>query len=127
MMTIIARVSLRDGAGSEWDTVMSERLDTAKHRHGWIEGRLCRPVDAADERIIVGTWESRGAWASWHDDPSFKETRERLEGLQTAPTEFRWYEVVVAEGAERSVATGQEQQPQALPTGRYEVPTDEQP
>ena len=95
MQTVITRVVLREGDAHEWDDAMRERLAAARDRKGWLGGQLLKPVDAPGERVIVGTWESREDWAAWHDDPAFRETRERLEGLQTGPADVTWHEAVL--------------------------------
>jgi heme-degrading monooxygenase HmoA len=51
-------------------------------------------------RTIVGTWESRDAWESWHGEDAFRETRDRLDGLQARPSETTWYEVIEARHGE---------------------------
>jgi heme-degrading monooxygenase HmoA len=94
MMTIVTIVTLKQGCEPEWDDVMRQRLEVAEDRPGWISGQLTIPVDRLDQRAIVGVWETRAHWEAWHADPAFQETRERLEGLQAAPSETRWYEVV---------------------------------
>jgi heme-degrading monooxygenase HmoA len=66
----------------------------ARDQPGWLGGQLAMPVDRLDQRVIIGTWETRAHWEAWHEDPAFTETRERLEGLQAEPSEMRWYEVV---------------------------------
>jgi heme-degrading monooxygenase HmoA len=95
MMTVITRLSLRDGAQEEWDATMNERLGAARDQQGWIGGQLLKPVDDEQARVIVGTWQSRAHWEEWHDEPAFRETRERLEGLQTGPAESTWHEAVL--------------------------------
>jgi heme-degrading monooxygenase HmoA len=97
MMTIIVRVTLREGAEPEWDAAMRERFDAAKSRDGWLGGQLCMPADRLDQRVIIGTWQTRAHWEAWHNDPAFQETRERLDGLQTEPAEMSWHEVIVSE------------------------------
>jgi heme-degrading monooxygenase HmoA len=95
MLTVITRLTLKQGADQEWDTTMSDRLRAAQDQEGWIGGQLLRPLDRPDERLIVGTWESRAHWEHWHDAPAFRSTRERLEGLQTGPAEITWHEAVL--------------------------------
>jgi len=103
MMTVITRVSLNSGAETEWDKAMRERIDAAHGQQGWISGQLLTPADGSSDRVIVGTWQSRADWEAWHDDPAFKETREKLEGLQQGPDQMEWYEVVT-EGREAGVS-----------------------
>ena len=92
MMTIVTTVTLREGAEGEWDQVMRERLHAARHQQGWLQGNLLRPVDARTTRVIVGTWETVADWEAWHSAEAFAETRRRLEGLESRPSEHRWHE-----------------------------------
>lgn len=95
MMTIVTHVHLKEGAGRDWDAAMRTRLSGAKRRPGWISGQLLRPADKRDGRVIVGTWRTREDWEAWHHDPKFTETRERLDGLDSAPAEHWWHDVVL--------------------------------
>jgi heme-degrading monooxygenase HmoA len=97
MMTIVTVVTLKQGAEPEWDAAMRDRLEAAKGRTGWLGGQLAMPVDRLDQRAIIGTWETRAHWEAWHNDSAFAETRERLEGLQEAPSDTRWFEVITGE------------------------------
>jgi heme-degrading monooxygenase HmoA len=95
MLTVITRLTLKDGADEEWDRTMNDRLRAAQDQPGWIGGQLLKPLDEPNARLIVGTWESRPHWEEWHDAPAFRQTRERLEGLQTGPAELIWHEAVL--------------------------------
>jgi heme-degrading monooxygenase HmoA len=95
MMTIVTHVHLREGTGREWDAAMRSRLSAAKKASGWVGGQLLRPADKPDRRVIVGTWRSRANWEAWHHDPQFAETRQRLDGLEAAPAEHWWHDVVL--------------------------------
>lgn len=95
MMTIVTHVRLKEGAEPEWDAAMRERLDAARNQPGWIGGQLAMPLDHLDRRVIVGTWETRAAWETWHADPTFAETRKRLDGLEDGPPEHWWHEVIL--------------------------------
>jgi heme-degrading monooxygenase HmoA len=95
MMTIVTHVHLKDGAGRDWDAAMRTRLSAARKRSGWVGGQLLRPADKPDRRVIVGTWRSRANWEAWHHDPQFAETRHRLDGLESAPAEHWWHDVVL--------------------------------
>jgi heme-degrading monooxygenase HmoA len=99
MMTVITRVKLTSGSETEWDEAMRERLKAAHGQSGWVGGQLLSPVEGPNQRVIVGTWETRANWEAWHDDPAFQETRQRMEGLQEGPDEMEWMEVVT-EGRE---------------------------
>jgi heme-degrading monooxygenase HmoA len=95
MLTVITRLSLKDGAEQEWDTAMRDRMSAVEGREGWVGGQLLKPVDDERARVIVGTWDSRAHWEDWHGEEAFRETRERLEGLQTGPAEVTWHEAVL--------------------------------
>jgi heme-degrading monooxygenase HmoA len=72
---------------------MGERLSAAKDQPGWVAGQLLIPLDGLNQRVIVGTWQSRADWEAWHADKAFAETRKRLEGLEARPSEQWWHEV----------------------------------
>jgi heme-degrading monooxygenase HmoA len=94
-VTVITHHVLRDDtAAREWDAAMYERLGAARSQPGWIGGQLLRAMNDRMLRTIVGTWESRDAWEAWHGEDAFQETRERLDGLQSTPSETAWYEVI---------------------------------
>jgi heme-degrading monooxygenase HmoA len=95
MMTIVTHVHLKDRAGHDWDTAMRARLGAARKRPGWVGGQLLRPADKEGKRVIVGTWRTRADWEGWHHDPRFAETRQRLDGLESAPAEHWWHDVVL--------------------------------
>ena len=95
MVTVITRVALREGSGPEWDAAMRERLTAARERQGWLGGQLLIPLEALDERLIVGTWQTRSDWEAWHDDETFTETRRRLDELEAERTDSTWHEVLV--------------------------------
>jgi heme-degrading monooxygenase HmoA len=94
MMTVITRVALKEGSEPEWDAVMRERLGAAQDRDGWLGGQLLIPLDALNERIIVGIWETRADWEAWHADAAFQQTRDRLDELQVEQQETTWHEVL---------------------------------
>ena len=95
MKTIVTHVHLRPGAGRDWDAVMRRRLSAARKQPGWVGGQLLRSADNEDKRVIVGTWRTRADWEGWHHDPQFAETRQRLDGLESAPAEHWWHDVVL--------------------------------
>lgn len=96
MMTVITEVALRPGSEPEWDQAMRDRLAAAEQQPGWVGGQLLIPLDGLNRRVIVGTWSTRADWEAWHADPAFRETRERMDGLEERPGEMRWFEVVDA-------------------------------
>ena len=95
MLTVITRLTLKDGAEQEWDRTMSDRMRAAEGQAGWIGGQLLKPLEEPATRVIVGTWESRAHWEDWHNEEAFRETRERLEGLQAGPADVAWHEAVL--------------------------------
>src|SRR5262245_36174814 len=94
MVTIVTDVRLREGAQETWDTVMRERMTRAQAQPGWVAGQLLRTEDRPTQRIIVGTWQSRGDWEKWHEDPEFAETRHQLAEL-VSDEQHAWHDVVV--------------------------------
>jgi heme-degrading monooxygenase HmoA len=94
MMTIVTHVTLREGSEPEWDATMRDRMTAACERRGWIGAQLLIPLETPNQRVIVGTWETRAAWEAWHNDPDFTATRSQLEGLEAAPSRHDWYEVI---------------------------------
>jgi heme-degrading monooxygenase HmoA len=94
MMTIVTHVKLKEGTEPQWDEAIRERLRTARERTGWIGGQLAIPVDKLNERVVIGTWQSRADWEAWHTDPTFRDTRKKLDGLEAGPSEQWWHEVV---------------------------------
>jgi heme-degrading monooxygenase HmoA len=95
MMTIVTHVHLKEGAGRDWDAAMGTRLSAVNRRPGWVGGQLLRPADNPNRRVIVGTWRTRADWEAWHHDPQFTETRQRLDGLESAPAEHWWHVVTL--------------------------------
>ena len=93
-MTIVTRVTVKEGSEPEWDGVMRERLSAARQQSGWLGGQLLMPLGALNQRVIIGSWRTRADWEAWHNDEAFRETRRRLEGLETAPAEQWWHEVI---------------------------------
>jgi heme-degrading monooxygenase HmoA len=94
MMTIVTHVTLKSGTEPEWDAVIRERLGAARNQPGWIGGQLLLPLDHLDRRVIIGTWQTRAHWEAWHGDAAFAATRHRLEGLEAAPRQEWWHEVI---------------------------------
>jgi heme-degrading monooxygenase HmoA len=98
MEAVITRVVVNRDAASEWETVMRERMTAAESADGWIGGSIVTPEDEADARVILGLWETRAAWQQWHEDPAFRDTAERLSGLETDAGTATWHEVIYAGG-----------------------------
>lgn len=98
MESVITRVVLNDGAESEWETVMRDRMRAAESSPGWIGGSILAPEGDRNSRLIVGLWETRVAWEQWHQDPAFHDTAERLRDLEADAGTPTWHEVVYAGG-----------------------------
>jgi heme-degrading monooxygenase HmoA len=97
MVTIITKVTLKEGTEPEWDGIMQERLEAAREQPGWVGAHILVPVDAGNQRVIVGCWESRADWEVWHADEAFQQTRKQLDGLEAGPGEEAWHEVIAEE------------------------------
>jgi heme-degrading monooxygenase HmoA len=95
MMTILTHVTLKEGCEPEWDAAMRERLAAATDRVGWVSGQLLIPLEGLNQRMIIGTWQTRADWEAWHNDATFLETRRRLEGLEAGASRHAWHEVLV--------------------------------
>ena len=95
MMTVVTHNVLREGSEPEWDAAMRDRLEAAAQRSGWLGGQVLMPLEKMNERMIVGTWETRADWEAWHEDEAFQETRERLERLEVQQSETAWHEVLL--------------------------------
>jgi heme-degrading monooxygenase HmoA len=98
METVITRVTLNDGAESDWDAIMGDRMAAAEAAQGWIGGSILEPVDEPGARIVFGMWETREAWDRWHGDPAFQATAERLKGLERDAGHGTWHDVLYAGG-----------------------------
>jgi heme-degrading monooxygenase HmoA len=104
MMTIVTQVTLKPGSEPEWDAAVRERLAAARRQPGWIGGQLLMPLNGLNQRVIIGTWETRAAWEAWHQDEAFAETRKRMEGLEAKSSQHSWHEVVLDVRAQSAVA-----------------------
>jgi heme-degrading monooxygenase HmoA len=98
MEAVITRVLLNDGAASEWEATMRDRMTAAESSPGWIGGSILRPEGEEFARLILGLWETRADWERWHDDPAFRDTAERLKGLESDAGTATWHEVVYGGG-----------------------------
>ncbi len=96
MMTVVTTTRVRPGGEGEWDTAMRARFESAHDRSGWVSGQLLVPEDDRLTRVIVGTWQSRQDWQTWHDDPAFLEQRQTLQRLEAGPGRTEWFHVVAA-------------------------------
>jgi heme-degrading monooxygenase HmoA len=98
MEAVITRVVLNAGADLDWEAAMRDRMGAAESADGWIGGSILTPENDRNARLIVGLWETRAAWEQWHRDPAFRETAERLAGLERDSGEASWHEVVYGGG-----------------------------
>ena len=98
MESVITRVVVNDGSAPDWEAVMRDRMTAAESSPGWIGGSILTPEGDADARVIVGLWESRESWQQWHEDPAFRDTAERLKGLERDAGTPTWHQVVYAGG-----------------------------
>jgi heme-degrading monooxygenase HmoA len=98
MESVITRVVLNNGSAPDWEAVMRDRMTAAETSPGWIGGSILTPEGDADARVIVGLWESRDSWQQWHEDPAFRDTAERLNGLERDAGKPTWHQVVYAGG-----------------------------
>src|SRR5918911_894415 len=99
METIVTHVRIRSGGEDAWDAAFRERVAAAREQPGFVAVQLCRPLDAPDERVVIGTWETREAWAAWHETPEFRRTREELEEADPERRREWWHDVLVEERA----------------------------
>jgi len=97
MITVVTHVTLQPGKESAWEAAFQERIAVAKQQPGWISVQLDVPSHAQNKRIIIGTWESRRDWESWHTTQAFQKTREDMAHTEAAPREQWWHDVALAE------------------------------
>ena len=95
MMTIVSHIKVKEKHEPAWDAAMRERIEAAKEQPGFVAVQLCIPAESMNERLIIGTWETRADWEAWHEDQAFQETRERLERLEVQQSETAWHEVLL--------------------------------
>jgi len=97
MMTIVTHVRIKAGQEPVWDAAMRERIEAAKQQPGFVSVQLCIPVDAMNERVIIGTWATRADWEAWHANEAFQQTRTQLEEPNAKTRREWWHEVVLSE------------------------------
>ncbi len=95
MMTVVTRVRVRPGQEEAWDAAFRRRIANVREQPGWIAVQLGSPVDAGDERVVIGTWERREDWEAWHHSPGFQETREALEAAEAGDHSETWHGIVL--------------------------------
>jgi len=59
MMTIVSHVKIVPGKEPEWDAAFRKRVTAAKKQPGWVAVQLCIPADRLNERVVIGSWETR--------------------------------------------------------------------
>jgi heme-degrading monooxygenase HmoA len=97
MMTIVTHVFIEPGQEPAWDTAWKKRVQSARQQPGWVAVQLAIPADKVNERVIVGTWETRADWEAWHATDAFQKTRGQMEGIETETRHEWWHEVLVEE------------------------------
>ena len=98
MEAVITRVILNTGAEAEWEATMRDRMAAAESSPGWIAGSILIPEEDRNARLILGLWDTRAAWEEWHRDATFRDTAERLQGLERDAGDGSWHEVLYAGG-----------------------------
>ena len=97
MMTTVTHVKIAPGKEPAWDAAFRERAMAAKKQPGWIGTQLCIPADAVNQRIIIGTWETRADWEAWHNNNAFAKTRDQMNDSEAESRQQWWHEVIVEE------------------------------
>ena len=97
MMTIVTIVTIDPGKEPRWDAAFRDRVAAAKQQPGWVAVQVAIPADAPTRRVVIGTWENRADWEKWHASDAFQRTRNDMEGVEIAPRQEWWHEVILAE------------------------------
>ena len=105
VMTIVTHVKIEPGKEPGWDEAFRRRVETAKAQPGWIAVQLAIPADAANERVVIGTWETRADWEAWHATDVFQDTRMLMEGVEVEERRDWWHEVVLDERSGRDLSS----------------------
>ncbi len=95
MMTIVTHVKVKANDEPAWDAAMQERIEAAREQPGFVAVQLCIPADSMNERVIIGTWETRADWEAWHNTEEFQQTRAQLEEPGATTRREWWHEVVL--------------------------------
>jgi heme-degrading monooxygenase HmoA len=101
MMTVITEVEIQEGQEPQWDEAFRERLRDARNQPGWVALQLVIPLESANKRVVIGTWESRADWEAWHNTEVFRSTRERLNEVEQTGGDEAWYEVIDLQSSTR--------------------------
>jgi heme-degrading monooxygenase HmoA len=97
MMTIVTHLKIKEQQEPAWDAAMRQRIELAKEQPGFVAVQVCIPAEALDERVIIGTWQTRADWEAWHNTDEFQQTRSQLEEPDVAARREWWHEVVLQE------------------------------
>jgi heme-degrading monooxygenase HmoA len=97
MVTVVTHVVIKDGEEPRWDAGFRERVEAARQQAGWLSVQLCIPLGAMNERVVIGTWETRADWEAWHATEAFQETREAMDASEAQRRGEWWHEVVIDE------------------------------
>jgi heme-degrading monooxygenase HmoA len=95
MMTIVSHCKIESGKEPGWDAAFRQRIATVRQQPGWIGVQLCIPAEAPNERLVIGTWETRADWEAWHATEVFEKTRAQMEGAESEDRREWWHEVVL--------------------------------
>lgn len=95
MMTIVTRVKLEPGQEPAWDDAFRRRVDALPQQHGWISIQVGIPAGAVNERVVIGTWETRADWEAWHNTDPFQQTRREMDGKDDGAREEWWHEIFI--------------------------------
>lgn len=98
-MTIVTRVAIAAGQEPAWDAAFRERAASAQHQPGFVGVQLCIPAETLDERVVIGTWQTRADWEAWHATDVFQRTRQVMGAAETERLYEAWYEVVLEQRA----------------------------
>jgi heme-degrading monooxygenase HmoA len=97
MMTIVTHVRIDPGKEPAWDDAFRKRAAAAKKQPGWISVQLGIPADAVNERVVIGTWETRADWERWHTSEAFQNTRGEMDGSEAEGRQEWWHEIILEE------------------------------
>ena len=97
MMTVVTHVKIKEGREPAWDAAFRERIASAREQRGFVAVQLCIPSDAMDERVVIGTWETRADWEAWHGTEPFQQTRRQMEEQSDSKRKREWWHEVVLE------------------------------
>jgi heme-degrading monooxygenase HmoA len=97
MMTIVTHLTIEPGKEPAWEAAFRKRLEAARKQPGWVAVQLCIPADALNQRVVIGTWETRADWEAWHSSDAFEKTRDQMEPGESGERKEWWHEVILEE------------------------------